>query len=85
MGSICPCMKPTDSSSEAPRPFLNNQTSEEEEESNEQGEYDSLNTSGKDAKAIPIRNENDRISYSKKISVNDFTLVKVLFHMLSLT
>lgn len=75
MGSICPCMRPSDSS-DAFEPLLHNQSSDEEDIRDGE-EHNYLNTSRKDTKAIAIKNENDQISYSKKISVNDFTFQKV--------
>ena len=80
MGTICPCMRPADSG-DVFEPLMNDQTSDEEEIKDGE-EHSYLNRSREDVKPIGIRDENDKISYSRKISINDFTFFKVPFYVL---
>lgn len=75
MGSICPCLKKKVKPSEMTEGLINDKTSVMEE-GKTTDEYDFSNSATKHAKVIPIRNENDKISYPKKVSVSDFSFLK---------
>ena len=76
MGSICPCLKKKVKPSEISEGLINDKVSSLEE-GKTTDEYDFSNKEAKSAKVIPIRNENDKISYPKKVSVSDFSFLKV--------
>lgn len=78
MGSICPCLKKKVRPSEISEGLINDKTSTVEE-SKATDEYDFSNKEAKSAKVIPIRNGDDKISYPKKVSVSDFSFLKVPF------
>jgi len=78
MGCLFPCFRRNKKENPEQESLLSDGLAPgNDEESKLSEEQEFMNTSSADAKIIPIKNDNDKVSYPQKVSVTDFIFLKV--------
>ncbi len=77
MGCLFPCFKRKKPHSEVEESLISDGIPPKDEESKLTDEQEFMNTNPQEAKVIPIKGENDKVSYPQSMSVSDFIFLKV--------
>jgi len=78
MGCLFPCFRKKKKPTEGEESLISDGIVTHGEESKMTDEEEFSRATGDEAQLVPIKNENDKISYPQKISVTDFHFLKVL-------